>query len=81
MKEIPKIHWFISNNFKSMERVTEFTFTFTILALIQRAVVGYNLSFMLAVIKKKKKKVIVSFSFLKFFSIASIMKLSKTKYF
>lgn len=56
MKEIPKIHWFISNNFKSMERVTEFTFTFTILALIQRAVVGYNLSFMLAVIKKKKKK-------------------------
>lgn len=77
MKEIPKIHWFISNNFKSMERVTEFTFTFTILALIQRAVVGYNLSFMLAVIKKKKK-VIVSFSFLNFFSIASIMKLSKT---
>lgn len=56
MKEISKTHWFLSDSLHSIETITEFTYIFTNLVLIQRAVVGYNFSFMPVFMIKNKNK-------------------------
>lgn len=66
MKEIPKAHRFIFDILKSTEtKAIELSFIFTYLILIQRATVGYNLSFNAHVHGRKGN---IFFMLLEFFS-------------